>query len=140
MLPVALILGLDQSNILRPYVIYIVGEQRYSNIQPYVIVFILLSIIDIAVQGSYLIRKEYREDSRFFCINIIFDVFLILGYLALLYYVIPEQSVFYSAIILTIAYAVEFSLQWFAAPLLMPRTYGDEAGDEDSSSSGLIGS
>lgn len=135
MLPVVLILGLDPSNTLKSYVIYIVGEKNYHNVQPYIFVFIIISLIDIVLQGSYLIGKEYRSDTRFFVINIIFDAFLIFVYIVVIRH-ISGESIVYSAIILTIAYAFEFLLQWIVAPLVMPQTYGDENGDEESTSNG----
>ena len=135
MLPVVLILGLDPSNILKSYVSYIVGEQNYHNVQPYIFTFVIISIIDIVLQGSYLVEEKYRSDSTFFVINIIFDIFFIFVYIVLIYN-ISGKSIIYSAIVLTIAYSVEFSLQWIVAPLLMPQTYGDENDDEDSTSNG----
>ena len=133
MLPVALILGLDSSNTLKPYVVFVIGEQNYHSVQPYIIAFIIITIIDIILQGSYLTGSKIKSDKSYFIINIVFDVFLIFVYWVVIYNVIGE-SIMYSAIVLTIAYSVEFSLQWVVAPLVLPQTYGDENGDEDSSS------
>ena len=133
MLPVTLILGLDSSNTLRPYVVFVVGEQNYHSVQPYIIAFIIITIIDAILQGSYLSGSKIKSDKSYFIINIVFDVFLIFVYWVVIYIVIGE-SIMYSAIVLTIAYSAEFSLQWVVAPLVFPQTYGDENGDEDSSS------
>lgn len=122
MLPLSLILGLDEANILRPYITSIVGLDKYNNLQPYVIVFITLCLVDIPIQVIYHKNIEDESDKKYFTGNIVFDVFLIFIYVVL-FFAIGNWGLsnIWSAVLLIVVYFVEFYADWRIVPYLFPR-------------------
>ena len=96
----------------------IVGLDKYNNLQSYVIIFIVLSVMDIPLSFIYHQKLQDESDKKYFFGTIIFDVVLICGYLVLLFYIMPGNSVAWNAVILTGAYLIEFSCDWKLVPYL----------------------
>ena len=122
MLPIALVLSLDKSNILEKYLVPIVGEGKYNSIQPYVLIFVIVALVDIALQYSYMKEEKERIDQRFFEINMVADVGLAVIYLLLLFFV-SQLSVVWGAVTLIVAYFLESLFYWILIPKWFPEVF-----------------
>lgn len=123
MIPVAIVLGLDKSNVLEKYMIIIVGEGKYNSIQPCVLVFAIAAAVDMALQYSYKKNEKDKIDQRFFEINMSFDFILVIIYGLILIFVLPTLSVVWGAITLFIVYFVEFLANWIVIPSWFPKEF-----------------
>lgn len=124
MLPVALVLGLDKANVLEQYIALVVGEGRYNSVQPYLLIFVTLALVDLLLQYSYMKSVQERIDERVFGINMAFDcaIAIIYSLILVLFFAEPTIPVVWGAILLTGAYFLESLLNW----IMMPRWFPDE--------------
>lgn len=115
MIPVAIILGLDSSNILG----------KYHSMQPCMLIFAILAAVDFLLQYIYRRNTTKRLDRAFFAINMIFDVVLIILYVVFAIFVLPKTSVFWGAITLFLLYLLEFLSNWVFIPWAFKEPFED---------------
>ena len=110
----------------------IVGLDKFNNLQPYILIFIALSILDIPLSIIYCIKVD-KSERKYFAGTVVFDIVLIGLYYVLMTYVMPEHSNTWNAIMLTIAYLIEFTLDWWVVPFLTTKIADglDETNDAD---------
>jgi uncharacterized membrane protein len=95
----------------------LIGKNEEIDLFPYVMVFLVLSFLDVPLSLSYRKKLTETKERKEFLLYFIFDIILIGYYTIFIFAILPSGlPLFIKTLILAVFYLIEFITDHFAVP------------------------